>query len=152
MVDCRTLFSSCRPECAVQLRQVSAQKRPGSTPHWLTATLSSQVAILGVRYNSVEFLKLEKLDGLLELKHRPLDKFQLRSARAHQTGQPTSSKTDGCQANMARVTQSGPDSGLGFQIKVLETFQVVLSSLGSGWGVALGRTSGAARGVINNRL
>ena len=33
---------------------------------------------------------------------------------------------------MAHIRQSRPDSGLGFQVKVLKHFQVVLSSLGSG--------------------
>jgi len=37
-----------------------------------------------------------------------------------------------CRANMAHVTQSRPDSGLGFQAQVLKTFQVVPSSLDSG--------------------
>jgi hypothetical protein len=32
---------------------------------------------------------------------------------------------------MAQATQSWPDSGLGFQIKVLKTIRVVPSSLGS---------------------
>ena len=35
-----------------------------------------------------------------------------------------------CQANMAHMRQSRPDSGLGFQIKVLKTFSVVPSWLG----------------------
>ena len=44
---------------------------------------------------------------------------------------------------MAHTTQSRPDSGLGFQVEVLRTFQVVPSSLGSrpdfgGWSVHLG--------------
>ena len=34
--------------------------------------------------------------------------------------------------NMAYIRQSRPDSGLGFQVKVLEIFQVVSSSLGNG--------------------
>jgi len=33
---------------------------------------------------------------------------------------------------MAHIRQSRPDSGLGFQVKVLKTFQVVPSSLESG--------------------
>ena len=33
---------------------------------------------------------------------------------------------------MALIRQSRPDSGLGFEVEVIETFQVVLSSLGSG--------------------
>jgi len=33
---------------------------------------------------------------------------------------------------MAHTRQSRPDSGLGFQVQVLKTCQVVLSSLGSG--------------------
>ena len=31
-----------------------------------------------------------------------------------------------------KASQSRPDSGIGFQLKVLETFQVVLCELGSG--------------------
>ena len=38
-----------------------------------------------------------------------------------------------CRANMAHVRQAGPDSGLGFQVKVLKN-QIVPSSLGSGLG------------------
>ena len=38
-----------------------------------------------------------------------------------------------CRATMAHVRQSRPDSGTGFQAKVLKTFQVAPSSLGSGW-------------------
>ena len=37
-----------------------------------------------------------------------------------------------CRANMAHIRQSRPDSGLGFQVDVLEPFHVVPSSLGSG--------------------
>jgi hypothetical protein len=37
-----------------------------------------------------------------------------------------------CQASVAHIRQSWPDSGLVFQAKVLETFPVVSSSLGSG--------------------
>ena len=37
-----------------------------------------------------------------------------------------------CRTSMAHTRQSRPDSGLGFQVKVLKTFQVVPSSLGSG--------------------
>jgi len=36
------------------------------------------------------------------------------------------------RANMAHVRQSRPDSGLGFQVKVLKPFQVDPSSLGGG--------------------
>ena len=39
---------------------------------------------------------------------------------------------DRFQANMAHIRQSRPDSGLGFQVKGLVTFQAVPSSLGSG--------------------
>ena len=42
-----------------------------------------------------------------------------------------------CRANTAHMRQSRPDSGHDFQSKVLETFQVVPSSLGSG--IALSR-------------
>jgi len=37
-----------------------------------------------------------------------------------------------CRANMAHARQSRPDSGVGVQVKGLETFQVVPSLLGSG--------------------
>ena len=39
--------------------------------------------------------------------------------------------TDFQATNMAHIRQSRPDSGLGFQAKVLETFSAVPSSLGS---------------------
>jgi len=40
-----------------------------------------------------------------------------------------------CRANMAHIRQSRPGSGLGFQVRVLKSFQVGASSLGSGrWG------------------
>ena len=38
-----------------------------------------------------------------------------------------------CRANMAHIRQSRPDSGLGFQVKILTPFHVVPSSLGSGF-------------------
>ena len=38
---------------------------------------------------------------------------------------------------MARIGQSSPDSGLGVELTVLETFQVVPSLLGSNSGVDL---------------
>ena len=37
-----------------------------------------------------------------------------------------------CRANVARIRQSSTAAGLGFQFKVLNTFEVVPSSLGSG--------------------
>ena len=49
-----------------------------------------------------------------------------------------------CRENMARVRQSRPDSGLGFQVKVLETFQVVSSSLGNDIGGAAAEMLGMA--------
>ena len=45
------------------------------------------------------------------------------------------------QANMARIRESRPDSGPVFQVKVLTTFQVVPSSLGSGSGRWAGGTA-----------
>jgi len=36
------------------------------------------------------------------------------------------------RANSAHIRQSRPESGLGFQVSVVETFQVVPSSLGGG--------------------
>ena len=36
------------------------------------------------------------------------------------------------RANVAPIRQSRPDSGLGFQVRVLETISVVPSSLGNG--------------------
>ena len=40
-----------------------------------------------------------------------------------------------CRANLAHVRQSAPDSGPGFRVKVLTTFEVVPSLLGSGFGI-----------------
>ena len=37
-----------------------------------------------------------------------------------------------CRANMAHIRQPRPDSGIGFQVKVLKPFSVVPSSLGRG--------------------
>ena len=45
-----------------------------------------------------------------------------------------SSFKERCLANIAHVRQSGPDSGLGFQVKGLKTFSGVSASLGSGTG------------------
>jgi len=54
-----------------------------------------------------------------------------------------------CRANVAHIRQSRPDSGLGFQVKVLKTFKDVPSSLESGacrqisggfWQASLGPT------------
>jgi len=42
-------------------------------------------------------------------------------------------KDQRCGANMAHVKQSRPDSGLGFQVEVLEIFQVVPSSQTNGF-------------------
>jgi len=59
----------------------------------------------------------------------------------------------GYRANMAHVTQPRPDSSLGFQIKLLDTFKYVPSSLGSGERVrrgasetGLGKQDGAGWG------
>ena len=48
---------------------------------------------------------------------------------------------------MAHISQSRPDSGLGFQVKVLKPFQVVASSLGSGLGCEL-MQPGFTRGTL----
>ena len=45
---------------------------------------------------------------------------------------------------MAHVRQSRPDSGLGFQVKAIESFQVVPFSLGSEQGVRGGGTNVSA--------
>ena len=45
------------------------------------------------------------------------------------SGQPSTIR---CRANMAHVSQSRPHSGLCFQINVLQRFQVVPASLGTG--------------------
>jgi len=39
---------------------------------------------------------------------------------------------------MAHIRQSGPDAGLGFQVKVVKAFQVAPSSLGSGPAMSAG--------------
>jgi len=48
------------------------------------------------------------------------------------------------RANMAHIRQARPNSGLGFEVKVLETVQVVPSSPRSGRGDTLSRCRGAA--------
>jgi len=45
---------------------------------------------------------------------------------------PSRVQTGRRRANSAHVRQSGPESGPGFQTKVLKPFKVVPSSLGSG--------------------
>ena len=45
---------------------------------------------------------------------------------------------------MAHIRQSRPDSGLGFRVQFLNTFQVVPSLLGSGWLVRPHRGGGVA--------
>ena len=42
----------------------------------------------------------------------------------------------GCRANMAHASQSKPDSGLDFHVRVLNQCRGVASSLGSGYGVS----------------
>ena len=48
------------------------------------------------------------------------------------TVNPGEAERGRCRANSEHIRQSRPDSGLGFQEKVLHTFQAVPSSLGSG--------------------
>ena len=50
---------------------------------------------------------------------------------------PPCPSVQSCRANPAHIRQSGPDSGPGFRVKVLEIFQVILSSLGRGGGSAV---------------
>ena len=52
-----------------------------------------------------------------------------------------------CLANMAHIRQSKPDSGLGYQVKLLILFQVVPSSLESGYRDRLDKKDGDACGV-----
>ena len=49
---------------------------------------------------------------------------------------------------MAHIRQSRPNSGLGFQVKVLKTFLRVPSSLGSGGY----HDSGAANGALDHEI
>ena len=51
----------------------------------------------------------------------------------------------GCRAKMTHIRQSKPDSGLGFQVKVLKPFEGVPSSLGNG-------ASGEGRGGSGSNL
>jgi len=46
-----------------------------------------------------------------------------------------------CRANSAHVRQSLPDYGLGFQVKILEPFEVFPSALGSGAGHLMMRST-----------
>ena len=53
-----------------------------------------------------------------------------------------------CRAKVAHVTKSTPDSGLGFQVKVLDTFSGAPFSLGSGWeGQVLERSMSSENGT-----
>ena len=56
-----------------------------------------------------------------------------------------------CLANMAHIRQSRPESGLGFQVNVLQLLQVVPSSLGSGCSDAW-PGGGQHSGVIDSGL
>jgi len=56
-----------------------------------------------------------------------------------------------CRANMAHMRQSRPDSGLGFQVKVLETFELASSSLGSAGGVRVQSISDTGVNVCLSR-
>ena len=52
---------------------------------------------------------------------------------------PNPEGTSGCQvvlADVAHIRQSRPEYGLGLKVKVRKIFQVVASSLGSGYGVS----------------
>ena len=55
----------------------------------------------------------------------------LRSFRLS-PGTPPRASHPSCRANLEPISQSRPDSGLGFQVKVLKIFKGVPSSLGSG--------------------
>ena len=57
---------------------------------------------------------------------------RLQTPTLHHTPVHQTLGTNRCRANMAHIRQSMPDSGLGFQVKVRITFQVIPSSLGSG--------------------
>ena len=58
---------------------------------------------------------------------------EIKNARFPPSQQPhvVSSSPRRCQENTARIRQARPDSGRGFQVRVLSTFEVDLSSLGS---------------------
>ena len=53
-----------------------------------------------------------------------------------------------CLANMAHIRQSKPDSGLGYQVKLLILFQVVPSSLESGYRDRLDKKTGTHAGSV----
>jgi len=84
-------------------------------------------------------MSLKYLDVLAELGVR--DQRHVR--REHPAMHPPPS------ANMAHIRQSRPDSGRGFQSKVLETFRVVPSLLRSGGGnVRANPPHGGLRGHV----
>ena len=58
--------------------------------------------------------------------------FDLRRGSVCPAGVCRAYRKGRCRANMAHVRQSGPDSGLGIEVKVLDTVCVVACSLGSG--------------------
>ena len=60
---------------------------------------------------------------------------RLRTNMAHvRQSRPNVAHVRQSRPNMAHVRQSRPDSGLGLQLNVLKTIQVVPSALGSGRG------------------
>ena len=56
----------------------------------------------------------------------------IRTSRLSIKNSLSQASSSHCRANMAHKRQPMPDYGLGFQVKGLEPFQVVLSLLGSG--------------------
>ena len=59
---------------------------------------------------------------------------------------------DHSRANVAHIRQSRPDSGLGFQVQVLETYERVPSSLGKGKGHTDLFTAVASAAVLSNTM
>ena len=56
-----------------------------------------------------------------------------------------------CRPNMAHIRQSRPDSGLGFQVKFVKTFQVVPFALGSGKSTVVCGTQGLGEELGQDR-
>ena len=56
------------------------------------------------------------------------------------------------RANMVNISQSRPDSGLGFQVKVFTIFQVVASSLGSDQADAVRKRPGQRHPTLSHTV
>jgi len=77
----------------------------------------------------------DKLHACMKFIGHPQNREMLGAAEWNRAERGRASHAH-CRAISAHIRQSGPESGSGFQVKVLKTFYVVPFSLGSGLGSA----------------